>query len=137
MSHYIKLSPSNAVLAMNPMLIASGGIDGGTMILAILILVAIVAACTGIILLSLWLTFKVNGSRGLVWGAVLGVVTVYFRPLLGLLLGHWGHFSFLYESLLPSAAAASTLACIINLITWKRNCGPVVSEMAGDVQPDN
>jgi hypothetical protein len=94
---------------MNSTPIATGGIDVGTIILALLILVAIVAVSGGMILFSLWLTSKVNGSKGLVWGALLGVATVYFRPLIGLLLGRWGHFSFLYESLLPSAAASLML----------------------------
>jgi len=119
------------------MLIASAVIDSGTIILVLLILVAVVAACAGLILLSLWLTSKVNGSKGLVWGALLGVATVYFWPLLGLLMGHWGHFSFLYESLLPSAAAASILACILNLIVWKRTGRPEASELTGGVQPGN
>ena len=106
---------------MSAMLLASDMIDGGTIFLMLLILLAIVAACAGLIWLSLWLTSKVNGSKALVWGAMLGVVTANFLPLLGILLGQWGHVAFLYESLLPSAVAASTLACIINLIVWKRN----------------
>lgn len=116
--------------------IGSSTIDGGTIILAFLALVAVVAALVGFIVLSLWLTSKVNGSKELVWGALLGVGTVYFWPLLGLLRGHWGHFSFLYESVLPSAAAASALACIINLFVWKRSDRPDTSDGDFDVQCD-
>ena len=84
------------------MVFASHVIDGGMIVLLLVTLVAIVAAYAGLIWLSLWLTSKVNGSKALVWGAMLGVVTANFFRLLALLLGQWGHISFLYESLLPS-----------------------------------
>jgi uncharacterized protein YqgC (DUF456 family) len=117
---------------LNAMLLASDMIDGGAIVLMFLILMAIVAAYAGVIWLSLWLTSKVNGSKALVWGAMLGVVTANFFPLLAFLLGQWGHISFLYESLLPSAVAASTLACIINLIIWKRKRKPNESVAGGN-----
>ena len=118
---------------MSAMVLASHFIDGGMIVLMLLTLAAIVAAYAGLIWLSLWLTSKVNGSKALIWGAMLGVVTANFLPLLGILLGRWGHISFLYESLLPSAVAASTLACIINLIVWKRNRQSGDSEACGNI----
>ncbi len=110
------------------MILASQTISSGTILLILLMLVAILIAYAGLIWLSLWITSKINGSKALVWGAMLGVVTANFLPLLSILLGQGGQLSFLYESLLPSALAASMLACAINLFIWhsQRSAGATV-----------
>lgn len=115
--------------------IASHVIDGGTIFLILLSLAAIIGACAALIYLSLWLTSKVNGSKGLVWGALLGVATAKFLPLLGFLVGQVP-FSFLYESLLPSAVGASVLACSINVLIWFRRAKPDATGLTEGTAPE-
>ena len=111
------------------MFLAGDMIDGGTILLSLFMMGAIVAACAALIYCSLWVTTKVGGSKALVWGAMLGVTTANSLPLLGVLLGHWADASFLIRSFLPSAVAASALACFINLIIWQRNKRIAASEV--------
>ena len=53
--------------------------------------------------------------------------------IVDLLLGQWGHISFVFELMLHSAVAASILACIINLIIWKRKGNSGEPEADGNV----
>lgn len=101
-------------------LLASQFVDGGTIALMLLLLIAIITACAALIYGSFWLTNQVNGSQRLVWGAMLVAAALNFRPLLGLLFGAWGHVSFLYESLLPGVTVAAILACATNVALSKR-----------------
>ena len=100
--------------------IASNFMSDGAIILVMLSVLFIVALGIGVISLSIWITSKINGSKGLVWGALLGVGVSYFWRVLGLLLGSWDTASLLFGSVLKNAAAAAIIACVINLFIWKR-----------------
>lgn len=91
--------------------------DWGGLIFAVLLVIAVVAAaCVLVVAMSWWLTSKVHGSMGLFWGSLLGVGTVH---LIEMVFRNWSLHD-VYESLLPSAAAASALACLLNLLNRNR-----------------
>ena len=100
--------------------IASNTMSDGAIVLVMLAVLFIVALGIGVIVLSIWLTSKINGSKGLVWGGLLGVGVSYFWRILGLLFGRWDNAFLLFGSVLKHAVAAAILASVINLIIWKR-----------------
>lgn len=111
---------------LNLVILAHGDYSG-FVLLAILLIAAIIAVCLLVIVMSFWITAKVGGSKALVWGAVLGVATVYLMPISSMWGATWG-FPFAYgnrhtwiERALPETAEAAALACLVNLIIWYRN----------------
>ena len=117
--------------------VASNTMGDGAIVFVLFAVLLIVASGIGVIALSLWLTSKINGSKGLVWGALLGVGVSYFWRVLGLLLGSWDHATLLLSSVLRNAVEAAVLACVINLIIWKRRREPGMSDENSDVANDN
>lgn len=117
--------------------VASNTMGDGAIILVLFAVLLIVVLGIGVIVLSLWLTSKLNGSKGLVWGALLGVGVSHFWRILGLLLGSWDNASLLFGLVLRNAVEAAVLACVINLILWKQRRGSVISNEKSDVSNDN
>ena len=117
--------------------VASNTIGDGAIVFVLFAVLLIVALGIGIIVLSLWLTSKINGSKGLVWGALLGVGVSHFWRILGLLLGSWDNASLLFGLVLRNAVEAAVLACVINLIIWKRRRESGISDENSDVSNDN
>lgn len=113
--------------------VASNTIGDGAIALVMLAVLLIVVLGIGVIVLSLWLTSKINGSKCLVWGALLGVGVSYFWQISGLLLGSWDNASLLFGLVLRNAVEAAVLACVINLIIWKRRRGSVISNVNSDI----
>ena len=113
--------------------VASNTMSDGGIALVMLAVLLIVALGIGFIVLSLWLTSKINGSKGLVLGALLGVGVSYFWRVSGLLLGSWDNASLLFGLVLRNAVEAAVLACVINLIIWKRRRGSFISNENSDV----
>ena len=100
---------------------ASAGMDAGMIFLVMLLVVGVFAACFVVIGVAFWFTSKVQGSKGLVSGALLGVLTVYSWQLLSMFLGRSQIQFQKFQSLLLNAAFAAALACLINVINAKRN----------------
>ncbi len=66
---------------MRNLTIFSHGDYSGLIFLAVLMLLAVAVGCLILIVASFRLTSKLGGSRSLIWGALLGVATVYIFPV--------------------------------------------------------
>ena len=112
---------------MNQIPLAHG--DMGSLIFFVLLVILTIAlVCVGVIVLAWRLTKKINGSKKLFWGSLLGVAVAQLARL------PFGYFSILdiFGSLLLGAAMASVISYLINLWSYKkRREGAVIATDQG------
>ena len=111
---------------MNQMILAHGDM-GSVIFIALLVILTIALVCVGVIVLAWRLTTKINGSKTLFLGSLLGVATAQLARI------PFGFSSILdvFGSLLLGAAMASVVSYLFSLWSYKKRERAVITKEPG------